>query len=184
MSDPPSGTVTFPFTDIERSTALWERDRVAMAQAVDRQLALLNAATQAHGGTHYKTFGDAVQAAFSTAPQAVTAALEGQRALLAADWGQSGPLRARMALHTGEAEPDGRGDYLAAPLDRLARLLSTGYGGQILLSQAVQQPTRGAVGAEADSQAREAGRWLPIEAAVEEALTLAERLIASASARP
>ena len=50
-----------------------------------------------------------------------------------------GPLRVRMALHAGEAVPDDRGDYLAAPLNRLSRLLSIGHGGQILLSQAVQQ---------------------------------------------
>ena len=57
----------------------------------------------------------------------------------------SGPLRVRMALHAGEADPDAHGDYLAAPLNRLARLLATGHGGQILLSQTVQQLTRGAL---------------------------------------
>ena len=50
-----------------------------------------------------------------------------------------------MALHAGEAEPDAHGDYLAAPLNRLARLLATGHGGQVLLSQAVQQLARGAL---------------------------------------
>jgi FAD/FMN-containing dehydrogenase len=54
------------------------------------------------------------------------------------EWGESGPLRVRMALHAGEAVPDERGDYLAAPLNRLSRLLATAHGGQILLSQAVQ----------------------------------------------
>jgi class 3 adenylate cyclase len=76
MPDLPSGTVTFLFTDIEGSTALWERDRQAMAAAVERHLALLDAAIESHGGVHYKTVGDAVQAAFSTAPQAVAAALD------------------------------------------------------------------------------------------------------------
>ena len=50
-----------------------------------------------------------------------------------------------MALHAGEAEPDARGDYLAAPLNRLSRLLAAGHGGQILLTQAVQQLARGAL---------------------------------------
>ena len=72
-----------------------------------------------------------MQAAFPTAPQAVAAALEAQRALLAEDWGEIGPLRVRMALHAGEAAPDGHGDYLAAPLNRLSRLLATGHGGQV-----------------------------------------------------
>src|SRR3712207_2297499 len=143
MPELPSGTVTFLFTDIEGSTALWEKDRSAMASAVERHVGLLDAAIQEHGGVHFKTVGDAVQVAFPTAPQAVTAAVDGQRALLAQDWGQIGPLRVRMALHAGEAVPDARGDYLAAPLNRLARLLATGYGGQILLSHTVQQLTRG-----------------------------------------
>jgi predicted ATPase/class 3 adenylate cyclase len=143
VSDLPSGTVTFLFTDIEGSTALWERDRRAMASAVARHLALLHAAIAAHGGVHFKTVGDAVQAAFPTAPDALTAALDAQQALLAEDWGEIGPLRVRMALHAGEAEPDQRGDYLSAPLNRLSRLLATGHGGQILLTQTVQQLSRG-----------------------------------------
>src|SRR5215218_9558561 len=145
MPDLPSGTVTFLFTDIEGSTTLWERDREAMTAAVERHLALLDAAIYAHGGTHFKTVGDAVQAAFLTAPAAIAAASDAQRALLDENWGEIGPLRVRMALHAGEAEPDTRGDYLAAPLNRLSRLLSAGHGGQILLSQTVQQLSRGAL---------------------------------------
>jgi class 3 adenylate cyclase len=143
MSELPRGTVTFLFTDIEGSTALWERDRVATAAAVAEQIALLDAAIEAHGGVHFKTIGDAVQVAFPTAPAAVAATLAGQHALLATSWGEAGPLRVRMALHAGEAAPDDRGDYLAAPLNRLSRLLATGHGGQILLTQAVQQLARG-----------------------------------------
>jgi class 3 adenylate cyclase len=80
MSKLPSGTVTFLFTDIEGSTALWERDRAAMAAAVERHLALLRAAITAHGGVPFKTVGDAVQAAFPTAPGAVAAAVAAQQA--------------------------------------------------------------------------------------------------------
>ena len=83
MPDLPSGTVTFLFTDIEGSTALWERDRMAMETAVERHIALLDVAIQTHGGIHFKTVGDAVQAAFPTAPAAVAAALDAQQALLA-----------------------------------------------------------------------------------------------------
>src|SRR5829696_883856 len=80
-----------------------------------------------------------------SAPDAVAAAFTAQRALLSEDWGEIGPLHVRMELHAGEAVPDERGDYLAAPLNRLSRLLSSGYGGQILLSQTVQQLSRGAL---------------------------------------
>ena len=145
MSALPSGTVTFLFTDIEGSTARWERDRQAMAAAVARHLALLDAAVQAHDGVLFKVVGDAVQAAFPTAPAAIATALEAQQAILAEDWGEHGPLQVRMALHAGEAEPDDRGDYLASPLNRLSRLLSSGHGGQILVSQAVQQLGRDAL---------------------------------------
>jgi predicted ATPase/class 3 adenylate cyclase len=145
MAEFPSGTVTFLFTDIEGSTALWERDRAAMATAVARHIALLDAAIRANGGVHFKTVGDAVQAAFPTAPQAVAAAAEGQRALLSEDWGTLGPLRVRMALHAGVAEPDDRGDYVAPALNRLSGLLSAGHGGQLLLSLAVQQLARNAL---------------------------------------
>jgi predicted ATPase/class 3 adenylate cyclase len=156
MPDLPSGTVTFLFTDIEGSTALWERDRPAMAQAVEHHIALLDSAIQAHDGIHFKTVGDSVQAAFSKAPDAVAAALDAQRSLLAEDRGEMGTLRVRMALHTGEADPDQRGDYLSAPLNRLSRLLSAGHGGQILLTQAVQQLSRG--GLPRDSELRDLGQ--------------------------
>jgi predicted ATPase/class 3 adenylate cyclase len=152
MADLPRGTVTFLFTDIEGSTAHWEEDRASMATAIAQHIAVLGAAIDAHGGIHFKTIGDAVQAAFPTAPQALAAALAGQRALLAKDWGEVGALPVRMALHAGEAEPDARGDYLAAPLNRLSRLLSAGHGNQILLSQAVQQLTRGALPADSKLQ--------------------------------
>ena len=82
MPDLPSGTVTFLFTDIEGSTALWERDQAAMATAVARHLTLLRAAIEAHDGVLFKVVGDAVQAAFPTAPDAVAAALDAQRALV------------------------------------------------------------------------------------------------------
>jgi class 3 adenylate cyclase len=145
MPDLPSGTVTFLFTDIEGSTERWEHDRAAMAEAVERHLALLRQAIETHGGVLFKVVGDAVQAAFPAAPQAVAAALAAQRTLLIEDWGALGPLRVRMALHAGEAEPDDRGDYLVPAVNRLFRLLAAGHGGQVLLSHAVRQLARDAL---------------------------------------
>jgi class 3 adenylate cyclase len=99
MPDLPSGTVTFLFTDIEGSTALWERDQVAMRLAVDRHLTLLRAATEGHGGGLFKVVGYAVQVAFPTAPDAVAAALDAQQALVQETWPETvGPVRVRMAL--------------------------------------------------------------------------------------
>src|SRR5262245_36582557 len=112
MPEFPHGTVTFLFTDIEGSTALWERDRGAMARAVERHLELLREGVAAHAGIVFKVVGDAVQAAFPTAPEAVAAALAAQQALLREAWPTaSGPVRVRMALHTTAATPRD-GDYL------------------------------------------------------------------------
>ena len=141
MPDLPSGTVTFLFTDIEGSTALWEQNPQAMETALARHFTLLDAAIRAHGGIRFKTVGDAAQAAFA-APAAVAAALDAQRALLAAPQPHFGPLRARIALHSRDATPDEHGDYLGASLHRLSRLLAAGHGGQILLTETVQQLVR------------------------------------------
>jgi predicted ATPase/class 3 adenylate cyclase len=131
----PTGTVTFLFTDIEGSTRLWEQHPEAMTAAVARHDTLLRTAITTHGGSVFKTMGDAFFAAFPTPTQALAAALQAQQALHAEAWGDTGPLRVRMALHTGVAELRGR-DYFGAPLNRIARLLTAGHGGQVLLSQA------------------------------------------------
>ena len=139
MAEMPRGTVAFLFTDVENSSALWERDGAAMMSALARHVSLLREAVSAHGGVLFKTVGDGTQSAFPTAPAALCAALTAQRALLAEPWpDELGPLRACMAIHAGEAEPRG-GDYLAAPLNRLSRLLGMARGGQILLTEAVEQ---------------------------------------------
>src|SRR4029078_252953 len=82
MPELPTGTVTFLFTDIEGSTALWERDRGAMREAVARQLTILHSLIAAHHGVLYKTVGDGTQSAFASAEDAVRAAVAAQRALL------------------------------------------------------------------------------------------------------
>jgi predicted ATPase/class 3 adenylate cyclase len=145
MRDLPTGTVTFLFTDIEGSTSLWERARTTMRASVERHLAILRGIIETHHGVLYKQIGDGTQAAFHTADDGLHAALDAQRALQAEAWADPpGPLCVRMALHVGEAVPQD-GDYLAAPLNRLARLLAIGHGGQILLSQSVQQLSRDAL---------------------------------------
>jgi class 3 adenylate cyclase len=137
MPDPsprtlPTGTLTFLFTDIEGSTKLWEKYLDGMKTALVRHDTLLRGAVETHGGYVFKTVGDAFCAAFATAPDALSAALAAQRALQAEPWGDTGSLKVRMALHTGAAE-EREGDYFGPPLNRVARLLSTGYGGQVLL---------------------------------------------------
>jgi predicted ATPase/class 3 adenylate cyclase len=138
MAEPHTGKITFLFTDVEGSTSLWEWKPKAMSEALSRHDKILRTVIEAHNGHVFKTVGDAFHATFSAAPDALEAALEAQRALLHESWGLTGPLRVRMALHTGAAE-ERDGDYFGPSLNRVARLLSAGHGGQILLSLATRE---------------------------------------------
>jgi predicted ATPase/class 3 adenylate cyclase/Tfp pilus assembly protein PilF len=141
VASPPTGTLTFLFTDIEGSTKLWESHPKAMQPALARHDELLRGATEQHGGYVFKTVGDAFCCAFPTVPDALEAALEIQRRLLTSELEQTGPLRVRMALHTGTAE-ERDGDYFGPPVNRVARLLSAAHGGQVLLSLPAQELVR------------------------------------------
>jgi predicted ATPase/class 3 adenylate cyclase/Tfp pilus assembly protein PilF len=147
VASPPTGTVTFLFTDIEGSTRMWERNPKAMQVALARHDELLRRAIEEHGGYVFKTVGDAFCCAFRTAPDALEAALEAQRLLLEERWGESDPLRVRMALHMGTAE-ERDGDYFGPPVNRVARLMSAAHGGQVLLSLPAQELVRDQLPAE------------------------------------
>jgi predicted ATPase/class 3 adenylate cyclase len=130
----PSGTVTFLFTDIEGSTALWEAEPEAMRVAVARHDDVLRSAIEAHVGYHFSSAGDGVAAAFQRAGDAVAAAVSAQRALAAEPWPEGVVVRVRMGLHTGEAE-ERDGNYFGTPLNRAARLMAAANGGQIVISE-------------------------------------------------
>lgn len=138
----PTGTVAFLFTDIEGSTERWESHRAAMSAAVEQHDAILEQAIQAHDGYVFKRMGDAFCAAFRTAPEAVAAAYEAQRALTKEDFSAVGDLKVRMAVHVGNADERG-GDYFGPTVNRVSRLLSIGYGGQILISAATADLAQG-----------------------------------------
>ena len=140
---PPTGTVTFLFSDIEGSTRLLRAYPAAYPAALDRHYVLLQTAVEAHGGVVFETGGDAVFAAFTRAQDGLAAALEAQRLVKGEEWGELGTdgLRVRMALHTGDVvRRDGR--YFGAVLYRCARILSAGYGGQVLVSGAMADLVR------------------------------------------
>jgi len=141
VASSPTGTLTFLFTDIEGSTKMWEHDALAMQVALARHDEILRSAMEERGGYIFKTVGDAFCCAFPTAPDALKAALEIQRSLLSSEWERIGPLRVRMALHTGAAE-ERDGDYFGPPVNRVARLLSAAHGGQVLLSLPAQELVR------------------------------------------
>lgn len=147
MPDPPSGTVTFLFTDIEGSTPLWDTMPAAMNRSLVRHNALLRDAIEESGGHVFKIIGDAFQAAFATAEQAVRAAVAAQFALQnqpSGSWDRTGPLRVRMGIHVGPAEWRGNDYAVAHTLNRTARIMSAGHGQQVLVSAAVAELVRDA----------------------------------------
>ena len=136
-----SGIVTFLFTDIEGSTRLWESDPEAMSMALRRHDAILRAAITEAGGNVFKTVGDAFCAVFAMPAAAIAAAVAAQRVLMADALMATAPLKVRMAIHAGHAEPRG-GDFFGPPLNRIARLLATAHGEQIVVSRAASELTR------------------------------------------
>ena len=119
----PTGTVAFLLTDVEASTRKWEAEPDAMAVAMERHDAILDAAVSAHGGVRplAQGEGDSIVAAFSRASDAVLAAVEAQRALTTECWPTSTPLRVRMAVHAGEARTATDGNYAGQAIIRTAR---------------------------------------------------------------
>jgi len=138
MTDSSPETLTFVFTDLESSTRLWERFPDAMKAAVERHDAILADTVESSAGRIVKVLGDGLMAVFPSAPDGVRACLEAQRILQAEAWGETGPLRVRMGLHTGEAQPRA-GDYYGPPVNRAARIMAAGHGGQVLLSARVAE---------------------------------------------
>lgn len=134
MTVRPSGTITFLFTDVEGSTHLWEKHPRLMETALELHDEILRSAIDTHGGYVFSTAGDAFSAAFTSADEALSAAIATQRDLDTAPWPDGVALRVRMGLHTGESQERG-GDYFGSTLNRAARVMSAGHGGQVLLSQ-------------------------------------------------
>ncbi len=130
-----SQTLAFLFTDIEGSTRLWERYYEPMKDALERHDAILRSAVERANGQVVKSMGDGLMAVFGSAADGVSACLKAQHDLACARWGETGALRVRMALHVGEAAKR-NGDYYGPTLNRTARVMSAGHGGQVLLSAA------------------------------------------------
>jgi len=131
----PTGTVTFFFSDIEDSTHLWETYPQGMREALVRHDEILRTAVEANGGVVIKTTGDGLHAVFPTAHGAAAAAVEAQRLLADEPWSSltEDVLKVRMGIHTGEAQ-ERDGDYFGTAVNRAARIMAIGHGGQVLLS--------------------------------------------------
>jgi class 3 adenylate cyclase/predicted Ser/Thr protein kinase len=134
-----TGTVTFLFTDMDDSTSLWQRYRLQMPAVLRRHFEILRSCVENHGGRVFKTVGDACCAVFADPVEALGAALEAQKALLAERWSGKVPVRVSMALHAGHPAEKRDGDYFGLPVHLVTRLLSVARGGQVLLSGAVAE---------------------------------------------
>ena len=121
----PSGVVTFLFTDIEGSTRRWEADADGMRVALAAHDEVLRPRLRRTAASLFKHTGDGVCAAFASPKSAVDAAVAAQREL---------ELPVRMGIATGEAELRD-GDYFGTVLNRAARVMAAGHGGQILVAE-------------------------------------------------
>ena len=142
MSNLPSGTVTFLFTDIEGSTKLarehagtWEKSRARHHQ-------ILREAIESNNGFVFQVIGDAFCAAFHTAGDALQAAIKAQQSLQDEAWGEC-VIRARMGIHTGEAQERDKEYTGYLTLSLVQRLMSAGHGGQVLVSGITENLLRG-----------------------------------------
>ena len=130
----PGGTVTFTFTDIEGSTELLKRLGDDYGDVLTSHRRIVRDTFTARDGIEIDTQGDAFFFAFPRARDAVTAAVDAQRAHAAATWPQGADVRVRMGLHTGEPAIHDEG-YVGLDVVRAARICTVGKGGQILLSE-------------------------------------------------
>ena len=130
----PVGTVTLLFTDVEGSTRLLKRLGAAdYARVLEQHRALLRDSFAKHEGYEFGTEGDAFFVAFAEAGSALAAAGEAQKALADAEWPDGVELRVRMGVHTGNPTPVAS-NYVGIDLHRVARIMSAGHGGQIVVS--------------------------------------------------
>ena len=133
MTDLPTGTVTFMFTDIEGSTGLLQALGDRYPAVLGEHAAILRKAVASAGGIEVSTHGDAFFVVFTSPAAAVRAAMAAQLALAAHDWSPGPPVRVRMGLHTGEGTRGGD-DYAGLDVHRAARIADAAHGGQVLLS--------------------------------------------------
>ncbi len=141
----PAGTVTFLFTDIEGSTALWENHPDVMGRAVAVHNSIIRHSIEEHNGRVFATLGDGFAAAFESPVDAARAALSAQDELAETSWPEGISLAVRMGLHTGIAEARG-GDYLGPPVNQAARTMGVAAGSQIAVSETTHDLLRHLIG--------------------------------------
>lgn len=134
MSPLPVGTLTLLFSDIEGSTSLLTGLGARWGEALSAHREIMRAAFRAHGGREVGTEGDSFFVVFTSAAQAVQAAVAAQRGLHEHAWPDGRAVRVRIGLHTGEPQRHDD-DYIGLDVHRAARIMATAHGGQIVMSE-------------------------------------------------
>ena len=142
MNPLPTGTLTMLFSDIEGSTSLLNGLGPRWGEALSAQRRILRAAFETHGGREMGTEGDSFFVVFTSAREALSAAVEGQQGLIEYEWPEGAQVRVRMGLHTGEPERH-EDDYIGLDVHRAARIAGAAHGGQIVVSAATQELVSG-----------------------------------------
>ena len=141
----PGETHAFLFSDIEGSTRLEQAVGTAAYAALrERHRALVRTAITAHGGLEQGTEGDSFFVVFGTATQAISAALDAQRALADEPWPDGGSVRVRMGINAGTASVAG-GSLVGLAINRAARIANVAHGGQVLASESIRLLSSGAL---------------------------------------
>jgi predicted ATPase/class 3 adenylate cyclase len=138
----PTGTVTFLFSDIEGSTRLLDRLGDEYREVLESHQRILRGALSPAGGIEVSTEGDSFFVVFPTAPPAVAAAIEAQRALDRHPWPPGAEVRVRIGVHTGEGALGGD-NYVGADVHRASRIAAAGHGGQVLVSSSTRALVEG-----------------------------------------
>ncbi len=137
MTDLPTGTITFLFTDIEGSTRLLQELSTRFTSVLERHQNLIRDAVNSHGGVEIKTEGDSFFCVFDTATDGLAAAVDIQRRMAAESWIEDRHVSVRIGVHTGVGALGGD-DYVGMDVNRAARISETGHGGQVLVSAATR----------------------------------------------
>ncbi len=138
MTELPTGTITFLFTDIEGSTNLARTLGDRWPGVLEQHHDILRTAIREAGGIVIRTEGDAFFAVLASAVDAIAACAEAQRRLAAHRWPDEGPVRVRMGMHTGEGRLGSDQEYVGLDVHRAARIAAAGHGGQVLISEATE----------------------------------------------
>ncbi len=141
----PDGTATILFTDMESSTAMFERLGDLRAQDILRaHNAIVREQVAVHKGYEVKSMGDGFMIAFSGARRALLCAIAIQRGFATyCQQHPSTPIRVRIGLHVGETINESS-DFFGKAVILAARIAALARGGEILVSSTLHDLTESA----------------------------------------